>query len=450
MGSYPEYIKRILTLAVPIAAARLLTMASTFVGMLMLARLGPKVLAASALITATQVTIFILGASILFATSVVIGQLYGADKKSEIGVLVQQAWVLALLISVPMMFLYWNARHILLFMGQKPELVQYVHQYFHAYIWNVIPYILLAVCYQFSVGILKQKWMLLAASFNLVVFVPLAYALIFGKFGMPALGVSGMGYAIAVATWLTLIGFVVTLCWHRETRCYRLLQWRIKNWQYAKQLLSIGWPMSVQYGGELVVFFILSMMVGWLGTHALAAYQVVGQFLFLLLIPLFGVAASSGVLIGHAYGAKRFHEVKDLGYASVMVVVSLVFLIGIAYWGFPNQLASIYMNVHAPQNAAIVHYIKWLFILSSFSILFDSIRNTFTGALRGLYDTRYPMIVGILCLWGIALPLAYFLSFTLKFGVYGIRGAVIAAVGVGSLLLWRRWQHRTQLHCLDP
>jgi MATE family multidrug resistance protein len=131
--------KRIFSLALPMAGSQFINVASGFLCMAMLAALGHEVLAASALIFSTQLSIMVSSMSILFSLSVLVGHSYGAKDYATIGNYVQQGWTLAILISIPIMLLFWNIDAVLLFFGQSKEIANIVRSYFHAFVWAIIP-----------------------------------------------------------------------------------------------------------------------------------------------------------------------------------------------------------------------------------------------------------------------------------------------------------------------
>ncbi|WP_423062546.1 MATE family efflux transporter [Candidiatus Paracoxiella cheracis] len=202
-------VGKTIRLALPMAGSRLIQMLSGFIGMLMLARLGHTVLAASALMTPTMITIIVIMIALLFSVSVVVGQAWGAGKQYEIGSIIQQGCVLALIISIPAMILFWYVDRFLLWTGQPPELIVYVRQYFHALEWGVVPIMLGATIQQACYGMLKQRLVIILNSFCLLIFVGVSYILIFGKLGFKDYGVAGLSYAFSIQAWLNLILLLV-------------------------------------------------------------------------------------------------------------------------------------------------------------------------------------------------------------------------------------------------
>ena len=436
-------VKRIVKLALPMAGSRLIQMLSGFVGMLMLAHLGHQVLAAGALMTSTLITIIVVAISILFSISVVVGQAYGARKLFEIGTIVQQGSILALLLSIPVMILFWFVNHILLWAHQLPNLVHYIRQYFHALEWGVPAFMVLSCLQQTCYGMLKQRLVIILNVICLLIFIALAYVLIFGKLSFSSYGVGGLAYALDIQGWLNIGLLLLSFYFIDDFKPLELFKKRNhEGWLYMRQLFQIGWPMSLQFGGELFAFFMISIMVGWLGTTALAAMQVVQQCFLLFIVPMFAIAEATGILVSQSLGSKRLGEVKHIANICIITALSLVVIFSLIFILFPKVLASFYINIHDPENAVVLHLIVTLFFIMAFALIFDTVRNIASGALRGFYDTRFAMWTGLIIVWVIGLPLGYSLAFPVHLGVIGFQIGNAAAFFIGALAVVWHWRQK--------
>lgn len=436
-----EACKKILALALPMSGTQFINVASSFFCMVMLAKLGAEVLAASALMISTQMSIIVTGISILFSLSVLIGHAYGARNFSMIGNFVQQGWLLGILISIPIMLIFWHIDAILIFFGQDKNIAQIVKEYFHAYVWAVIP-ALLGVCnQQFGYAIHKRKLMIFSSMLSISVLLITAYTLIFGKFGLPKLGIAGLGYAMAAQS---TFFFIFTTCYfyfHREFKSFDLFNFRVHhNWSYLSKMFKIGGPISFQTGGEMLSLLASATMVGWIGTIALAATQVVNQYYFLIIIPLFSLAQASGILVGQAVGSKQFNVIKKLGNAALSISLLMTLLVALLFLLAPRPLASLYLHANNANVIPTLHLIILLFAIIAFTQIADGIRNTLTGLLRGLFDTKFSMYITLLVLWIIGIPLSYFLAFKLHLGVIGIALGGACGMFLGASIMFLRWR----------
>lgn len=437
-----EICKRIASLAAPMAGAQFINIASGFLCMTMLAHLGAQVLAASALIYSTQLSIMVTGMSVLFSLSVLVGHAYGGNKYLSIGNYVQQSWTLALIISIPMMIFFWNIKLILIYFGQAAPIAEIVQTFFHAFVWAVIPGLLSTCNQQFGYGIHKKTLVISTSLLSVIVLLITSYILIFGKYGFPQLGVAGLGYGLAAQYAFFFIFTTVFFYVEKSFDKYELFRYRVhQHIDHFKEMFKIGWPISVQIGGEVFSLFVMGIMVGWLGTKALAAYQIFNQYYFLAFIPLFSLSQASGILIGQANGAKQYHEIKQLGYASLAITLALTIVVAGLFTFIPSYLASVYFNIHDQKNSELLQLTIDIFFIAGFTLIFDGTRNIFIGATRGLFDTKYPMYLGLIAIWIIGMPLAYLLAFTFHMGLMGIMLGGLVSMAIGALIMLYRW-HR--------
>jgi MATE family multidrug resistance protein len=439
-----EYITETLKLSLPLVMSNLISMMITFVGVLMISKLGDTALAASALITSAQSTIFVICMGLLFSISVMVGHAYGAKNYFEIGSIVQQGYLLALLISIPVVLLVWNVGHILALFKEPPELINSVTNYFHAFCFGV-PTMLCTICsIQFMMGYSKRLVIILMSLSNLILICSLGNAFIFGKFGLPTFGITGLGYAWAIQSWAVFTFFVFYLFISKnEFQACELFNLRIKQTlPILKKLLHIGWPICVQMGCELLVFFAVTIMAGWINVDALAARQISVQYTLLMILPLLAISQASGVLVSRAMGAKRPQDVKHYGNYAIILGVIISSLICLIFLLSPHRLTSLFVNTNIPENINIVKLSITLLIIAAISQVIDGVRNVLTGALRGLYDTQFPMKISFLSLWVIGLPLAYILAFPLHLGIVGLSLAFTVSVVVGAVILYFRWKRK--------
>lgn len=437
--SFKEMSKKIFALALPMTGSQLINVASGFLCMAMLAQLGHQVLAASALIFSTQLSIMVSGMSLLFSLSVLVGHAHGAKNYLAIGNYVQQGWTLSLLISLPIMLLFWHIDTILIFFGQSADIASIVRQYFHAYVWAVIPGFLSTCNQQFGYGINKKMLIVSTSAMSVIILLISAYTLIFGKFGLPHLGVAGLGYAVVIQYTFFFVFTTLFFYYEKSFKPFALFNYRAhQHLEHFQQMFKMGWPICVQMGGEMLSFFVSGIMVGWLGTTALAAFQIVNQYYFLIVIPIFSLSQASGILVGHARGAQQLHEIKKISHASIAIGLTLSLLVAGIFLFFPKNLAAFYIEINNPANAATLHLTILIFIIIAFSQILDSVRNILLGILRGLFDTRFPMYISLITIWLFGMPLSYILAFPLHLGIGGfVTGGMFGMLTCMLVLLYR-------------
>lgn len=438
-----NYLRTTLAIAIPMMFTQIINSLSGFLGNIMLAHLGHDVIAASALLSSTQLMVTLVFMSLLFSMGVMVGRANGQGDTTEIGNLVQQGWILGLFLSLGTLLIYWFIEPILIFFGQDPHLTHLVVPYFH---WAMIGMPILMVnvvssqmCYATGKQIMMTNIMLIQA----LVLTIAAYIFIFGKFGIPAMGIAGLGIAFDIAA---MVQFILVWCAFASLHSfkqYHLFKTHLRNnWQHLKQLFIIGWPISVQVSSELMAYSFITYMIGWLGVIPLAAGQIVNQFALLLLIPSFGFSASAAMLIGRAMGEKNYADVKAACDWNIWLSLSVVIVLAIPLVIFITPLTHLFITPTQTNYLATFELVKPVIIIGVLAIFFDTIRNIFTGALRGLYDTRITMLVAILSLWIIRMPLAYLFGFIWHGGIVGIAWSGVIGVAIGAALLGFRWRRK--------
>lgn len=428
--------RKIFTLAVPMAMGQLINVASGFLCMAMLSALGHEVLAASALISSTQISIMVTGMSILFSISVLVGHAYGAKEYPSIGNYLQQGWSLALLMSLPIMVLFWHMDSILRFFGQPKEVTGIVHNYFHSYVWAVIPGFLSTCNMQFGYGIQKKKLIFSISALSVCLLLLTAYVLIFGKMGFPKLGVAGLGIATTVQFSFFFVLSTLIFYFNDQFDRFELFRYRVhRHFEKFVEMLKMGWPISIQMGGEMLSMFVSAILIGWLGANSLAAVQVANQYYFLIVVPIFSLSQASSIIIAHARGAEHFHEVERLSHASLVLALLASLSVGCMFLIFPKTLAAFFMDITLKTNAETLHLTILLFYIIAFTQVFDAVRNVMIGVTRGLFDTRFPMIMSLFTIWVIGMPLSYLLAFPLHFGVIGFEIGSLLGMLVGAIIM---------------
>ncbi|MGD9152055.1 MAG: MATE family efflux transporter [Gammaproteobacteria bacterium] len=437
--------KKIFGFALPIVGQRLVIATNGFVGMLMIARLGHAQMAAGALVTSVYTMLFVIATSVIYSMGVIGGQLYGAKKYLELGKILRQTWLLAIIIAVPLILVMWNISPVLLLFKQDKHLVLLTQSYFHILSWGVLPLMILFTCSQFMVGVAKPTVSLCFSLASIVVTLAPAYCLVFGKLGLPAMGMTGVALAITMKNYIICIVALIYLLCSKYCKKFNVFNFSgEKSFYYLKRLLQVGVPISIQFAAELSAFCMGTFMMGWLGQTALAAWQIVLQLNVVAVMVPFGISQASGVLVGHAVGGQQFHQTRVLSYAAVSIGLFCALIIGAAYLIIPKVLIGFYINVNQLANARLVHIAVLLMAVGAFSQFFDASRNIATGALRGFHDTKVPMWIGILATWIVNLPVGYFCAFILNWGPVGLSCGFMLGVFIGAVLIIKRLHGKTR------
>lgn len=436
-----SHFQEALRISLPIMASQFVLMIGGFISNLMLSRVDAISFAAGLLINSVQLSLVMVVFGVLYALSALIARVMGEDKQPEqVGQMFLAGCILSLVICVPTIVLLYFVKPILLALGQPVSLVEACARYFHIYLWAVPAVGLISACVQLLLGIMKQGMVLLYSICSLLMSTTLSYLLIFGKLGLPELGIEGLAWAALITAWvaaLSLGGFIVLRPAHR---IYLLLAFQFSSLkENVGRIVKVGLPISVQMGNEIFSFFITTIMVGWIGIEALDVQQVAARYLFLLVIPIIGLSQAATVVASTYYGAGKLSEVKRAGqaYVGMGLIYSLIVLL--AFAAFPDVFIQVFIE-NKPENSAIYRMLAIILVLIALGQVFDAARNIITGALRGLQDTKFPMQVSMIMIWPIGLPLAYIMGFTLDWGLIGITLAHDIVMVISCAVLYWRWK----------
>lgn len=422
-------------------------MAMGFFDTVMMGRVGPTELAAVAIGTGLWHTLFLFALGILMALSPTVAHLHGAGQSGAIAPVVRQSlWLAVALGALCFAALHYSAV-LLTAVGVEPAIIPVAHDYLRALSWGMWPIFAGMALRLFSEGIGRTRPILLVSLPGLLVNIAANYALIFGHWGFPALGALGCGIATALGMWVMLAGMLLFLLLDRRYRAYDLFRrWAWPDWRIMRPLLALGLPIGAGLFLEMAVFAAVALLLGTLGAVAVAAHQValnVAGMTFM--IPL-GLSMATTVRVGHALGrgdssAARFSGFTGIGLSGLFMAAMAVLI----FTGH-QTIARFYTD-----DPAVVAVAAGLLQLAALFQISDGLQVGALGALRGLQDTRWPMLIVLVAYWLIAFPLAWLLGVHWGWGPHGPWMGLIAGLTMAAILLnLRFWRLNARLERRRP
>lgn len=429
--------KILLILAIPLIMSGIVETSIGFFSNIFLAHLGTESLAAGALVNWVFTTLMVIIWGTLSATTTLVARYFGAKNNAQIACIFYAALLLAIVLMLPAMLLLWHLAPIFLFFGQKSKVVELAQPYLHGLTWAIIPDFIITVLLQFVAGLGRTK---INLSFSLL-FVPISiffnYSLMFGRFGLPHLGIAGIGWGAAISFWIITIGFSIYFFLNKSYRVYLQFPPLQKIVPALREIFQVGLPLGLTYFVEVGFFLVMSILMGKISADTLSANQVTLQFFWLFSIVTFALAQGITIRVGHSIGRNDKKAVHYATYIGVFYASIFMLCAAILYWGFPEKLIGIDFDLNNEKNAIIIHLAKQFLALAAFVQLFEAPRFALFGALRGLKDTKFTLFTSIVVFWIIALPLGY-IAISYGFAGYGIWWATILGELIGiSLLLWQ-------------
>nr|WP_320113930.1 MATE family efflux transporter [uncultured Desulfuromonas sp.] len=421
-------------LSVPLILAQLAQSSMGFVDTMMAGRVSPDDLAAVAIGSSIwfPVLLFLLG--ILSALTPMVSQAHGAKHHTDIDRLIPQGIYLGFLLGLGGALLLRHVEPVLGLFQVDASLTPLVTRYLAGVSWG-FPGI--GVCFALrycSEGLSLTRPGMIVSFFGLGINIVADYLLVFGAFGLPALGGVGCGPATALTMWSMCFGMVVIFWRHGELRRYNVMAWK-KPFQrdIQKHLLTLGLPIGSGLFIECSVFAMIAILLARFGAQSVAAHQIALNFASMLFMIPLSIATAISVRIGFTVGRQRAAHTRRAARVGVVATLCLALISATIIALFPQSCVAIYTSDAQLRDAAAA-----LLIYAAIFQIPDAAQVSCAGALRGFKDTRIPMLLQILSYWGIALPIGSYLGLTLNWGARGFWiGLICGLSSAAVLLLWR-------------
>ena len=430
-----------LRLALPLTAAML-----SFVGMsttdtILAGRLSADALAAIAIGASVWSLPFVFFMGLLMAVSPIVAQQVGARRDPErTGEFVRGALGCAVVAGVTWtVVLQAAADPILDLLALEPAVRGPAEGYLRVLSFGGIPYCLCFVLRSAAEGHGLTRVPLRVGLTGLAYNAVAAWALMYGKLGLPALGAVGTGWATLTASCLMVLVYVWSF--HRYPELRRLALWR-RAWPRVprgelREMVTVGWPIAFMLTAETWFFIIGTLLMARFGADVVAAHQVAINFASLAFMVPLSIGLTTTVRVGHAAGARLTHEVALRGRAGMLLGALFALASASVMALVPGLIVGLYTDEASVATLAV----RFLMFAALFQVA-DCVQATANGALRGVKDTRLPMIITVGAYWGVGAPLAAWLGFATPLGASGIWIGFIGGLATAAAgLAWRFMHH---------
>ena len=439
-------VRATLVLALPLVLTQLTQMSMSFMDVVMVGRLGTDAMAAAVLGTTVYFTLVLMCMGVITAVQPSVAQAVGAGDDAGAGRAARQGLWLAVILGVPAMLLVGFAEPVLLATGQAPETAALAARYLAAERWGLVPTLLFTALRGLCEGAGRPRPVLAVTGLGLVLNVSLNAVLIYGLLGAPALGLVGAGWASSIATTVTVLALGGTIARSSLAR-YGLFDGLGRpDGPALRALFRLGWPIGITFALESGLFTVATLLIGRIGETALAAHQIaLNAASVAFMIPL-GIGMAGAVRVGQAAGAGDHVGVARAGWTSIGLGAASMLASALVFWLAPGVIVWIYAGSDADPDLAR-GAVGLLGIAAAFQ-LFDGTQAAAAGALRGLKDTRVPMLIGAVAYWGLGLGLGTWLTFRAGLGAVGMWWGLTLGLAAAAVLLtsrFRRLQKRSDM-----
>lgn len=436
-------IKSTIALGMPLVLSQSVAAFSPFISTAMVAHLGQDALAANVLVYSAFWALSILFISMLNAVGVLVSHQYGAKNEQAIREIVGQAFFLSVLTSIAVMIILACAPYFLNWHTQPARVAQLAHELLRSFLWTIPGLMVWGVIQQCLQGIGHTKFIFVSNFINIPLEILLIYCLIFGKFGLPACGISGVGYGLAISFTLALIVIITYLAISRRYKKLNLFSEVGKvHGTYLKELVRIGLPMGFMAFVELSTLAIFALWMARFSATMLAAHQILMQYLGFFIVLIFAIAQTVAIRVGHAVGRQDVIGIHYATYVGVTLSFLCALILAFAFYFFPQIFLSVDINIHDPTMASLVHVATQFFAILSVFYLVESIRLIIGyGALRGLKDVRFTMLASTFSFWIMGLASAFLFGFVFHFQGAGLWWGLTLGIAIGAVVVAIRWYY---------
>lgn len=444
LRKYAPYYLRLLKLATPLVLTQAGQMTVQLIDNAMVGRFGTAELAAASFANSIYVVIMLFGLGIYLGVTPLVGHARGANDDRQAASIMKSSFALSAILIPAITLISWSLTWIMPFMGQTDEVVRLAIPYYRTLVVAIIPFLLFTLLKQIGEGLGNTIIEMIATIVANVLNVVLNYILIFGKFGFPALGLLGAGYATLISRIAMPLVLYAGFLYVKSIRRYFVLMQTAKSTLPGiVRIFSVGLPIAGQLVLEVSAFAFSAVMMGWLGDVPLASHQVaMGLASFTFMIAN-GVAMATTIRVSFQLGTRDFESMGRTSYSAVHMVVAYMGLCGLCFMLFRNQLPYLFTS-----DIRVIHQAASLLMVAALFELFDGLQVVCLGILRGFADVKAPMFIAAFSYTVVGLSVSYLCAFTLNMGPEGIwYGFLAGLIAAGVLLALRIRKKIRDLKC---
>ena len=430
-----------LALAWPLILANVTQQAIQATDVLLMGRLGSDQLAAATLALNLTFTFNLLMLGLITASSPMMASALG--QRSNAVRDVRRTFRAGLWLLVGFLPFYWlllwHIGAIMRAFGEPAMLAQQGQTFLRAYMWCTAPWLLFQLLRNFVSALERPRVVLWLSIAGIGINALLSWSLIFGHFGLPALGLVGGGLGSTLTWWIICGSLAAVIAAERKFRRFHLFGhwWRFDR-QRTRALVRLGWPIGATMALEMGVFALAAFFMGWIGAPAVAAHAVALQIAALTFMVPLGLGQAATVRVGLALGRGDPLGIARAGWTAWLLGVGFMAVMALGMWSFPRALVTLFLKDVPANSAVITLAISFLRVAAAFQLA-DGAQVIGAGMLRGLHDTRWPLLFALAGYWVVGLGIGAWLAFAADWKGIGIWIGLASGLAVVAVLMIGRW-----------
>ncbi|MBX7146733.1 MAG: MATE family efflux transporter [Alphaproteobacteria bacterium] len=435
-----------LSMALPLAVSFLAEMAMNITNNLIIARLGSLELAALGISGGLLFGFLYICLNLVSMVNVKVAEAYGRDDHESMAHITRQGLVLSLLIAIPSIILGWHMDKVLIFFGQKSDVALLGKSYMQSAVWVFIPYMWFFILRGLVVTLNKGRIVLFITLIAIGLNFIANYMLVYGKWGMPMMGVSGSGLATTLICWGMFIALGLYIYVSKNFKHYYVFQNLKKiDWPLCWDLFYLGLPVAGMILVEMGIFYAVALTMGYIGTNELAATQIVMNYMTTIFMIPIAFTHMVSIRVATNLATKSFNEIKLSATLALIFVGSFMLIAAFITYCYAANIPLLYLDPLKGDQVKVIELAASFLAVCAIFQFFDGLQVVAGGCLRGLKDTKIPFLAASFGYWVIGFPLGWVLCFWLGYGSLGIWWGLAAGLFITSLLLVYRFYHKVFL-----
>jgi len=449
--SWGTELRATFALAWPLVIAQLAQNALHTTDVILLGWLGSTYLAAGTLGTTFLMPFLLLGIGIVGAVAPLVAQARGSRDIKAVRRIVRQGCWAAIALAVVLVPIVLQIRPIYTFLGQDPAVTAMAEQFIQILAWSLFPALGMIAFRSLLSAFDATRAVLVITVIGVVINAAIAYVLIFGHFGFPRLELRGAAIATLVtniAMFLMMVGYVLR---HRRfKRFHVLLRFWKPDWSRFREIFRIGTPIGLTVLAEVGLFTAAALLMGRLGTDEVAAHAIALQCASMAFMVPLGLGVAATVRVGMAYGRTDPEGIRKAGWTAFVLGTGFMAITCTLFLTIGPTIVTLFLDPRVPENANALMLAATFLVVAGVFQLVDGAQVVAAHALRGLSDTKIPMVLAIIGYWAVGLPVAYVLGFVVGWRGVGIWIGLAAGLAFVAVVLVTRFAMRERLGLLRP
>ena len=442
--TYAGHLRALLILGLPIVGSQLAQMSLHTTDIVMMGWYGVEPLAALVLGTSVWFLMFIFGTGFGNAVLPMVASASANGGDTEVRRVTRMALWLSMLWATAVLPVMWFSEPILLAIGQKPPIAAMAQQFLRIACFGMFPALAVVTLRSFLVALERTQVVLWITVAGFFVNAGLVWALVFGHWGAPELGVQGAALASVFTQLLSMLATMAYAGLFGPLRRFRLfIRFWKPDWTAFGRVWRLGWPIGLTALFEAGMFIAAAVMMGWLGALPLAAHGIAMQAAAIGFMVHLGISQALTVRTGQAMALHDMAGMRDGAYAGIVLSVAVAIAVVAAMLLFAVPIIGLFVSDSDPQRAGLMTIGVQLMAMGALFHFADAMQVFALGLLRGVQDTKTPMLIASVSYWVIGIPCSYLLGFVFDVGAVGVWLGLVAGLTVAAGLLMARFWGRS-------